>query len=53
MEEATFILGPDVVTFEENFASYLGVGHCVGVESGTAALQLRYGSVARSGPATK
>ncbi len=40
MEEATFVLGPDVATFEENFASYLGVGHCVGVESGTAALQL-------------
>ncbi len=40
MEEATFILGPDVARFEENFASYIGVPHCVGVESGTAALQL-------------
>ncbi len=40
MEEATFVLGPDVAAFEKNFASYLGVGHCVGVESGTAALQL-------------
>lgn len=40
MEEATFILGPDVARFEENFASYVGVRHCVGVESGTAALQL-------------
>lgn len=39
MEEATFVLGPDVARFEANFASYLGVTHCVGVESGTAALQ--------------
>ncbi len=39
MEDATFILGPDVARFEENFASYLGSRHCVGVESGTAALQ--------------
>jgi dTDP-4-amino-4,6-dideoxygalactose transaminase len=40
MEEASFILGPDVARFEENFASYTGARHCVGVESGTAALQL-------------
>ncbi len=40
MEEATFVLGPDVARFEEHFASYLGVAHCIGVESGTAALQL-------------
>ncbi|HYL27645.1 MAG TPA: DegT/DnrJ/EryC1/StrS family aminotransferase, partial [Candidatus Nitrosotalea sp.] len=39
MEDASFILGPDVGRFEENFAQYLGVRHCVGVESGTAALQ--------------
>ncbi len=39
MEDATFILGPDVARFEENFASYIGARHCVGVESGTAALQ--------------
>jgi dTDP-4-amino-4,6-dideoxygalactose transaminase len=40
MEDATFILGPDVAEFEENFASYVGTRHCIGVESGTAALQL-------------
>jgi dTDP-4-amino-4,6-dideoxygalactose transaminase len=40
MEEASFILGPDVATFEENFAAYVGTQHCVGVESGTAALQI-------------
>ena len=39
MEDATFVLGPDVTRFESNFASYLGAAHCVGVESGTAALQ--------------
>ncbi len=39
MEDATFILGPDVTRFEENFAAYVGAEHCVGVESGTAALQ--------------
>jgi len=40
MEQASFILGPDVSRFEENFASYCGARHCIGVESGTAALQL-------------
>jgi len=40
MEDASFILGPDVGRFEENFARYVGARHCVGVESGTAALQL-------------
>ncbi len=40
MENASFILGPDVAIFEENFAAYTGVRYCVGVESGTAALEL-------------
>lgn len=40
MEDASFILGPDVTRFEENFASYLGAGHCIGVGSGAAALEL-------------
>jgi dTDP-4-amino-4,6-dideoxygalactose transaminase len=40
MEDASFILGPDVRQFEENYARYVGAPHCVGVESGTAALQL-------------
>lgn len=40
MEEASFILGPDVTRFEEDFASYIGSAHCIGVESGTAALEL-------------
>ncbi|MBV8196621.1 MAG: DegT/DnrJ/EryC1/StrS family aminotransferase [Candidatus Eremiobacteraeota bacterium] len=40
MEDASFILGPDVAAFEEHFANYTGSAHCIGVESGTAALQL-------------
>jgi len=40
MEDASFILGPDVASFEQNYARYIGARHCVGVESGTAALSL-------------
>jgi dTDP-4-amino-4,6-dideoxygalactose transaminase len=40
MEDACFVLGPDVAQFEANFASYLGAAHCVGVASGTAALEI-------------
>jgi dTDP-4-amino-4,6-dideoxygalactose transaminase len=40
LERATFVLGPQVSEFEEHFAAYCGVKHCVGVESGTAALKL-------------
>jgi dTDP-4-amino-4,6-dideoxygalactose transaminase len=35
-----YILGHDVARFEEEFAAYVGARHCVGVNSGTAALQL-------------
>lgn len=40
LERASFILGPEVLQFEEAFASYLNVSHCVAVNSGTAALHL-------------
>ncbi len=40
MRNASFILGPDVLAFEQAFASYVGAPHCIGVESGTAALKL-------------
>jgi dTDP-4-amino-4,6-dideoxygalactose transaminase len=40
MEDAAFVLGPEVARFEEKFASYIGSAYCVGVESGTAALEL-------------
>ena len=37
---ASFILGPEVENFEQAFARYVGAQFCVGVNSGTAALQL-------------
>ncbi|GAB4376752.1 MAG: DegT/DnrJ/EryC1/StrS family aminotransferase [Calditrichia bacterium] len=39
-ENAAFILGPFVQRFEEAFASYIGSKHCIGLNSGTAAVQL-------------
>ncbi len=38
MENATFILGPDVAELEKTLASYVGVKHAIGVASGTDAL---------------
>ena len=40
IESSGFILGPEVDAFEESFAQYCGVSHCVGVASGTSALEL-------------
>lgn len=40
MEETAFIQGPQLQVFEESFASFIGVAHCVGVGSGTDALEL-------------
>jgi len=40
IESASFILGPEVENFEQTFAQYVGAQFCVGVNSGTAALQL-------------
>jgi dTDP-3-amino-3,4,6-trideoxy-alpha-D-glucose transaminase len=37
---SAFILGEEVERFEEEFAAYCGVRHCVGVASGTAAITL-------------
>jgi dTDP-4-amino-4,6-dideoxygalactose transaminase len=37
---SAFILGEEVDGFEQEFASYCGVEHCVGVGSGTAALTI-------------
>ncbi len=39
-ENCTFVLGPRVKSFEEHFARYCEVQHCVGVNSGTSALHL-------------
>jgi dTDP-3-amino-3,4,6-trideoxy-alpha-D-glucose transaminase len=35
-----YILGPEVEAFEEEFAGYIGVRHCVGVANGTDALTI-------------
>jgi len=35
-----YILGPEVTAFEEEFARFLGVGHCIGVANGTDALTI-------------
>lgn len=40
VESASFILGPAVREFEDSFARYCGAAHCVGVSSGSAALEL-------------
>lgn len=39
-ESGQYILGPEVQAFEQEFASYLGARHAIGVGSGTEALEL-------------
>jgi len=38
--QGAFVLGPEVVAFEQEFARFSGVAHCVGVANGTDALEL-------------
>jgi dTDP-4-amino-4,6-dideoxygalactose transaminase len=40
LESGQFVMGREVLAFEAAFAEYLGAQHCVGVSSGTAAIQL-------------
>src|SRR5947207_12449625 len=40
VDRGTFILGPEVQAFEEEFAEYLGVAHAAGVANGTDAIVL-------------
>jgi dTDP-4-amino-4,6-dideoxygalactose transaminase len=40
MADAAFILGPAVRQFEEAFARFCGVPHCIGVGNGTDAIEL-------------
>jgi dTDP-4-amino-4,6-dideoxygalactose transaminase len=40
LEKGSYILGPMVKAFEGHFADYLCVKHCVGLASGTDAIQL-------------
>jgi dTDP-4-amino-4,6-dideoxygalactose transaminase len=39
-ERGTYILGPEVKAFEQEFAEYLGVGHVIGVANGTDAITI-------------
>jgi dTDP-4-amino-4,6-dideoxygalactose transaminase len=40
VDSAHFVLGPQVAAFEERFAAYCDVKHCMAVNSGTSALHL-------------
>jgi dTDP-3-amino-3,4,6-trideoxy-alpha-D-glucose transaminase len=40
LDDGRYILGPDVQSFEQEFADYLGVAHVVGVANGTDALTI-------------
>jgi dTDP-4-amino-4,6-dideoxygalactose transaminase len=40
LENAQFILGPEVAAFEKEFAAYCGAAEAIGVNSGTSALHL-------------
>ncbi|QHC58456.1 DegT/DnrJ/EryC1/StrS family aminotransferase [Rathayibacter sp. VKM Ac-2760] len=40
LAESSFVRGPDVTRFEEEFAAYCGVRHSIGVGNGTDALEL-------------
>lgn len=40
MASGNFILGPEVATFETEFAAYCDAGHCIGVGNGLDALHL-------------
>lgn len=40
LDSSTYVLGPSVEAFEHAFAQYCGATHCIGVNSGTAALAL-------------
>jgi dTDP-4-amino-4,6-dideoxygalactose transaminase len=40
LERAEYVLGSEVAAFEQEFATYCGVEHAIGVNSGTSALHL-------------
>jgi dTDP-4-amino-4,6-dideoxygalactose transaminase len=40
LDNSTFVLGPEVQRFEQEFAAYCGTEHCVAVNTGTAAIHL-------------
>jgi dTDP-4-amino-4,6-dideoxygalactose transaminase len=40
LDQSTFVLGPEVQTFEQEFAAYCGTKYCVALNTGTAAIHL-------------
>lgn len=40
IESGWFVLGPEVTAFEQEFADYCGITHCVSLANGTDALEL-------------
>src|SRR5919106_1287203 len=40
LDSGSYILGPEVASFEQEFAAYLGCRHVLGVASGTDAIEL-------------
>jgi len=40
LDDARYILGPNVAAFEEEFASYVGASHAIGVANGTDAITI-------------
>jgi dTDP-4-amino-4,6-dideoxygalactose transaminase len=40
LDRGVFVLGPELASFEEEFAAYLGVGNVIGVGNGTDAITL-------------
>jgi dTDP-4-amino-4,6-dideoxygalactose transaminase len=40
LQKCNYIFGNEVKVFEKNFASYIGVKHCIGVGNGTDALEI-------------
>jgi dTDP-4-amino-4,6-dideoxygalactose transaminase len=40
MANSSYVLGPDVAAFEQDYADFSGVGHVIGVANGTDAIEL-------------
>ena len=40
IDRASFILGPELEQFEKNYARYCQTKYCIGVDSGSSALEL-------------
>jgi dTDP-4-amino-4,6-dideoxygalactose transaminase len=45
LQKGNYILGEDVIKFENKMASYIGTNFCLGVSSGTSALELAFACI--------